>query len=388
MSWPEKIVVGAAVTALAVSLLFFIDLQPGIYSPDIVITPEPPNSHGQAALLFALEKDLVLQSLEKNYTVKSSILKSWYDSYFRIYTQREELAPNTARIREYLNNTAKNIERSAVNARLALDEESKLIEIRSPKNGTKLDNDRSVINIITALAQGQSTVELVLTTYEPEITLEKAFLLGIKKLLGSGVSNFVGSSHARINNIKIGSAVFNGTVLSPGDEFSFNSALGPVDGENGYKRELVIKNNKLIPEFGGGLCQVSTTVFRAAVNAGLPIVERHPHSLPVRYYNPQGFDAAIYPEVSDLKFKNDTPGHLLIQGEVLGSTLSFEIYGSDDDRKVTVEGPHTYESSPDGSLKTWLKRVITRSDGSQKKDMFYSSYKSPSLFPTVRNPLE
>ena len=182
--------------------------------------------------------------------------------------------------------------------------------------------------------------------------------------------------------------IFTGIILRPGEQFSFNNLLGPVDASTGYLPERVIKEGKLIPEYGGGLCQVSTTLFRAVFHTGLPIKERRPHSLPVRYYNPQGFDATIYPGVSDLKFTNDTPAHILIQAKVVGSKLNFEIYGTSDNRRVVTDGPRQYDVQANGALKAILNRTTIYADGIEKKDEFRSSYKSPSLFPTVRNPLE
>jgi vancomycin resistance protein YoaR len=176
--------------------------------------------------------------------------------------------------------------------------------------------------------------------------------------------------------------------LKPGQEFSFNQTLGAVDASGGYLPELVIKSGKIIPEYGGGLCQVSTTVFRAAVAAGLAILERHPHSIPVRYYNPQGFDATVYPGVSDFRFKNDTSAYILLQSKIVGSKLYFEIYGTSDGRKVAIDGPRQYDVKSNGALKAVLTRTVTYADGTEKKDVFYSSYQSSSAFVTIRNPLE
>jgi vancomycin resistance protein YoaR len=110
-------------------------------------------------------------------------------------------------------------------------------------------------------------------------------------------------------------------LLLPGEIFSFNSHLGPVDGAHGFLKELVIKPEGTLPEFGGGLCQVSTTAYRGALYAGLPIVERSPHSYAVGYYSQiggHGIDATIYPGAHDLRFKNDTPGSLLLQAYTEG----------------------------------------------------------------------
>src|SRR6185369_10179137 len=116
------------------------------------------------------------------------------------------------------------------------------------------------------------------------------------------VSNFKGSPKNRRHNITVGVEKMKGVIVPQGAEFSFNEHLGPVDGEHGFLPELVIKKNGTVPEFGGGLCQVSSTTFRAAMTAGLPITQRRNHAYAVQYYSPQGTDATIYPGSADLKF--------------------------------------------------------------------------------------
>ena len=112
--------------------------------------------------------------------------------------------------------------------------------------------------------QETKEIELPYTTTEPKIKSSRASSLGINTLIGEGVSNFRGSPKNRIFNINVATEKFNGVLISPGEEFSFVKTLGEVDGEHGYAPELVIKKDKTEPEFGGGICQVSTTAFRAA----------------------------------------------------------------------------------------------------------------------------
>ncbi len=162
-------------------------------------------------------------------------------------------------------------------------------------------------------------------------------------------------------------------MIKPNEEFSFNTILGDVGPETGYKAELVIKQNKTVPEYGGGLCQVSTTAFRAAFYAGLPIKERQAHAFPVKYYNPQGFDATIYPPHPDLRFINDTPAYIVIQTKVEENNLIFEFYGTNDDRKVEVEGPRQYDIQADGSMKAILIRKIYDKDGNFIKESIFNS---------------
>ena len=152
-----------------------------------------------------------------------------------------------------------------------------------------------------------------------------------------------------------------------------------MDGEHGFLPELVIKPGGVVPEFGGGLCQVSTTAFRAAMNAGFPITERRNHSFAVSYYSPQGTDATIYPGSSDMKFVNNLSSSLLIETRIVGKKLYFDFYGTKDDRSVAFEGPTVYDRMPDGSMKaTWIRHVTE--NGSTTTQTFNSNYLPPSLF--------
>lgn len=352
----------------------------------------PPDYAGLGKTLESLtRKEVILASPISEFQVKEKDLQEWLEPYDRSYTGRQELRFNQEALRVYLEKLSQKINRPPVDARLIINE-GRAGEFAPHQNGFKLNVEKSTANIMTGLAKSRTTstsfVDLAITEMEPDVTLDKVNNLGINALLGSGESDFGGSPKARTHNIYVGSKIFNGIILKPGETFSFNNLLGPVDASVGYLPELVIRDGKLISEYGGGLCQVSTTLFRAAAFAGLPIIERRPHSLPVRYYNPQGFDATIYPGQTDLKFKNDTPTHVLIQTKIVGTQIYFEIYGTADGRKVAVDGPRQYDIQASGAMKAVLNRAVTYADGTEKKDEFRSSYKSPSLFPTVRNPLE
>jgi vancomycin resistance protein YoaR len=239
------------------------------------------------------------------------------------------------------------------------------------------------------LSSSSTDILLPVAVTKPTIGNDAAEELGIRELLGIGETDFSGSPPNRIHNIRVGAARFNGILVKPGEEFSFNALLGPVGPETGYKPELVIKQDKTVPEYGGGLCQVSTTAFRAAVFSGLPITERRNHAYIVRYYNPPGFDATIYPPHPDLRFINDTEGHILIQTSVSGTKLRFEFYGTSDGRNVEIIGPTVYDKRPDGSAKATLTVRVKGKDGSVREQIFRSTYKPPSLYPVERrNPLE
>lgn len=186
-------------------------------------------------------------------------------------------------------------------------------------------------------------VTLTMRIVAAQATAENIQNLGIVELVAEGRTNFAGSPVNRRHNIKIGDDLLNGLLIKPGAEFSLIKAIGPVDATLGYRQELVIKENRTIPEFGGGLCQIGTTMFRLVLNAGLPIVERKNHSYRVRYYEPPvGMDATIYEPKPDFRFKNDYAGYLLLQTRIEGDDLIFEFWGKKDGRTVDLSKPRVF----------------------------------------------
>jgi len=290
-------------------------------------------------------------------------------------------------VEKYLAVLSQSINREPINAQFEF-KNSRVTAFALGQDGRRLNVEKSGEEIVENLKNRRKTIVLAVQIIEPEITAKKADELGIKGLLGRGVSDFSGSPKNRRENIRIGAAKFHGILLKPGEEFSFNKLLGEVGPKQGYLPELVIKRNKTVPEYGGGLCQVSTTAFRAAVNSGLLITDRIQHSFAVKYYNPQGFDAAIYPPSADLKFKNDSPEHVLIQTKIEKSKLTFEFYGTSDGREAKVVGPEEYDKKPDGSMKAKFVQEIYRNGELVRKMTFRSTYRSPDLYPIEKNPLE
>jgi len=252
------------------------------------------------------------------------------------------------------------------------------------QNGIKLNIEASARKIADDILANKKNIYLITDSIAPQVSNQTTEELGLLTLIGRGESNFSGSPANRRINIKVGSIKLNGFLIKPNAEFSFGQNIGDIDAQNGWVPELVIKNNQNIPEFGGGLCQVSTTLFRAAINSGLKITKRYPHAYPVHYYDPPGFDATVYPPNPDLKFINNTPGHLLLQTKIEGNKLIFEIYGTDDGREVKVKGPFVTQKNPDGSLKAILTQEIWRDGQLAETNIFRSSYKSPALFSAVK----
>ncbi len=185
----------------------------------------------------------------------------------------------------------------------------------------------------------------------PKITMGDINNIGIKEKIGSGYSTFKGSIASRIHNIKLASSKFNGVLIAPGETMSFNKTLGDVSKVTGYQPAYIIQDGQTILGDGGGVCQVSTTLFRSALNAGLPIIERRSHSYRVAYYEqgfPPGLDATVFDPTTDLKIKNNTDNHILIQTtfDEKGKTLTFNLYGTKDGRIVTLGKPVIKDSTP------------------------------------------
>jgi len=288
----------------------------------------------------------------------------------------------------YLTSLSPLIAREPIDARLTV-KNNKVIAFTLSQDGLKLEIKNNISDLIRGISKGQKEIQLKTETIKPKITTENIDNLGITALLAKGVSNFAGSPQNRIHNIKVGASRFNGILIKPSEKFSFNESLGEVGPEQGYEPELVIKKDKTIPEYGGGLCQVSTTLFRGIIYAGLEIVERFPHAFPVKYYSPQGFDATIYPPHPDLRFINNTSNNILLQTKINNYELAFELYGTKDGRKVEIIGPEQYDIQKDGSMKAKITQKVTDKNGNIIIDKtFYSAYKSPDLYPVERNPLE
>jgi vancomycin resistance protein YoaR len=259
-------------------------------------------------------------------------------------------------------------------------QDNRATEFTPPQNGQQLDTYKTAFEVLKILESGKDSVGLVVYETEPQVSLEQTNPLGISELIARGISGFKGSPNNRRHNIAVGVEKFKGVLIPQGQEFSFNKILGPVEAENGFLPELVIKKTGTVPEFGGGLCQVSSTTFRAAMQAGLPITQRKNHAYAVSYYSPQGTDATIYPGVVDLKFINDTPGAILVWPYYKDkNTLVFDFYGTKDGRQVTLQKPVITDRKPDGSMKAAWTRLIEK-NGQISTSTFKSIYQSPDLF--------
>jgi len=270
------------------------------------------------------------------------------------------------------------------------------------QDGMSLDVDTALAAVETALQRGEHTVSLPVTVTAPRVSTGEAAKMNIHGLAASGHSNFRTSPPEREINVAETARRMHGVVIPPGGEFSFNEYLGWVVDATGYAEGYIIVGNQTQVDVGGGVCQVSTTVFRAAFNAGFPITERHAHGYRVSYYEPPlGWDATVFSPWVDLKFKNDTQNYYLVESEVNLRTkdLTINLYGPDTGRRVEMVGPTILEEQPSGSpiyeddptlpagtIKQvdWahpgatvkLERIIRDAGGNElTRDVFWSDYR-------------
>lgn len=257
-------------------------------------------------------------------------------------------------------------------------ENDKLVKFQPHRQGRSLNIAQTANLIENALQQleeadagSSTTLQLVFDSTSPEVTLKDTNNLGVIELLGVGQSTFFGSIPNRVYNVELTSNRLHMTLVKPGDEFSFNQAVGEVSSRTGYKSAYVIRNGRTELGDGGGVCQVSTTTFRAALDAGLPITAWRPHSYRVGYYEQNkepGFDATVYAPTTDFRFKNDTAHHLVVASYVQPDDrfMRVEIWGTNDNRQAQISNYQLYNKrpappplyQPDPSLPTGVQKQI------------------------------
>ena len=257
-----------------------------------------------------------------------------------------QVSVNQQAMSNYLSSLAPVVHTEPVNARFIFNDDTRQLDLLQPMVvGQDLNIPASLEAINTALGAGEHTVTLVLDAIDPPVKDDAtAESLGITELVSTETSYFYGSDPGRVQNITLASQAYHGLLVAPGETFSMASYLTDISLENGYAEAPIIYGNETIQGVGGGVCQVSTTLFRTAFYGGFPIVERHAHAYRVGYYeqsangsrNPNlaGLDATVYFPLVDLKFVNDTPYWLLMETYVYGYSLTWKFYSTSDGRTV------------------------------------------------------
>lgn len=272
------------------------------------------------------------------------------------------LDPNV--LRQMLSGIEPQVDRQAANARFHFDDASgQLVALSQSVTGRTLDVNASLQAINDGLLRGEHIIPLVVNETQPQVAdTATAQQLNITGLLPNGVqtSYFYGSHIERIQNIETAAARFDGVLVAPGETFSMGQALGDVSLDNGYTEALIIYGGHTIKGVGGGVCQVSTTLFRTVFFAGFPVVERVPHAYRVSYYEETssgsddptlaGLDATVYFPLVDFKFTNDSPYWILMETTVdVGSrSLTWKFYSTYDGRTVKwdTSGPQNVVPAP------------------------------------------
>lgn len=246
------------------------------------------------------------------------------------------------KVKEFLiEKVAFKIDQTPSNAKFQF-QDNKVVEFQTGADGVKLNIEATYNNVENYIKNKSEKIDLVVEKQSGDINIDNINDFGIKEIIGTGESNFAGSPINRRHNIKIGVNAVSGILIKPDEEFSLIKTLGKIEKSTGYLPELVIKQGKTIPEYGGGLCQIGTTIFRSALASGLPITMRYSHAYRVQYYEPAGTDATIYDSTPDLKFINDTGNYILIQSRIEGNKLFFDFWGTKDGRIVTKTKPIIY----------------------------------------------
>lgn len=365
---------------------------------------DPTISDEEASLLQKRAEALADKMLTLKFEYQTFVYKG--NSLLALLSPQDKY--NDEAIEEILDSIAAQIER-APQEPVFVFEDGRVKEFEPAKDGVALKKEELIDLILQTLASLESPEENSLALDIPTLNTPPKYHtgdvnnMGIRELIGRGVSRFRGSIPNRVHNIKLATSRFKGIIVPPGEAFSFNGSLGDVSELTGFKQAYIIKDGKTVLGDGGGVCQVSTTLFRAALDAGLPIVARTAHAYRVGYYeqdSPPGFDATVYSPSPDLVIKNDTPGHILIQATVDSSTstLVFEIYGTNDGRVATTSKPViTDQVAPPEDLyiddptlpvgtvqqidyKAWGAKVsfnytVTRGGETIYKKAFYSNYR-------------
>lgn len=297
-----------------------------------------------------------------------------------------EVALDPGALNEILLGIASQVDRPAENARFIFNDESRQLEVLRPALiGRVVDVESSRAFINQNILTGAHQIDLQVVTDTPAVVeTMTAVELGITELVSAETSYFYGSSAERIQNVQTAAAAFHGVMIAPGETFSMGSVMGDISLDNGYAEALIIYGGRTIKGVGGGVCQVSTTLFRTAFFGGFPITERHSHAYRVYYYeqnadgsrsvNLVGLDATVYFPLVDFKFTNNTPNWLLMETytDAAGRNLTWKFYSTSDGRTVDwgttgtqniVEAPKPLFVESDELAKNEIKQIDWSADG-------------------------
>lgn len=384
--------------------------------PPVILEVDIEPLKTQAEMI--LKESLTFTANDKTLTADAKVIGQWLATK-KVNDRQLELIFSEEKVNEYVSSLAKQIDRAPENARLTTINGT-VTALTQSNDGLTLNQQKAkeAITAVLTARKEQGTipsVPIALTVDIKKAATSSENLAQLERIAVAS-SDFTGSPGNRQENIRLGAKLFNGLMIQPGEQFSTLKALGNIDEASGFKPELVIKQDQLTPEVGGGLCQVSTTLFRAVLNAGLQVDSRVNHRFRVSYYEKKpakidpedyvtlnaktlvGLDATIYDPKPDFTFTNDTGSFILIQSKVEGTTITFEFFGKKDGRKVAIAGPFitsripaptAIQYIPDPSLpegvtklkekavpgaKAYFTYTVTKDGQELHKNTFNSSY--------------
>jgi vancomycin resistance protein YoaR len=325
--------------------------------PQVVLSlqVQPPTiTDGQGVIATAqalLDRPLTLRADEKSWPLEPAALGPMLKTSVQGGTLTLDL--DRQRLAQWLTPVTEVISHTAQSPRFHFDEkEQRLLLIEGGRAGEQLDVETTAQRILAAATDPRRVVPLATqTTPAPVSDTATAEELGIREVVREETSRYVGSPAERIHNIGVAASRFDGLLIPPDAVFSFNDNIGEITPETGYEKTKIIMDGATRDGVGGGVCQVSTTLFRTAFWAGLPIVERTPHGYRVAYYEqgaPVGLDATVFQPSPDLKFRNDTGAWLLIEtrSDPRKATVTFRLSGTKPAREVRMEGPTIGKTTP------------------------------------------
>ncbi len=289
----------------------------------------------RAQILPIFSTPLIFKFKEKNWTFDQRTLASMVTiqknadpKQLRHFTANVDTSP----IEKFVTGLKKDINQEPKDAKIAW--ENNQVVVKEPSSsGQFLVVDKTVDTAIKQVNDPNNrTIDLLVDVRNPQIDSTKLDALGIKEVIGEGISHFAGSAPERATNITVGAKYLNGALIKPHSTFSFLDQIGEISEKRGYQKGYAILADQTVPDVGGGICQVATTTFRAAFYTGSPIIERNAHLYRVSWYEelgePVGFDAAVYEPGVDFKFQNSTDYWMAISAFVKNGNLVVQVYGT------------------------------------------------------------
>ncbi len=324
---------------------------------ELTITDVPANVQAESLSELATQANSILRPLKLTYpTPNSGQPRSRTLSTAEVanlfFVERTGLRLDEKAIAQILRSVSSRFDQAPLDARYAR-QSTELIR-RSSQDGYALNLGEAKKSMAAAvLDPNLPEIQLPVVVTKPKVSTASLPDPKTLTLLSSSTTRYYGSSRERITNAAVAARKLDGYVVPKGDNFSFNQAVGDISPETGFVEGLIISGGRTQKGVGGGVCQASTTAFAALYRAGLPVVERNQHSYKVRYYDDVlGLDAAVYYPNLDLKMANNTPGPIVVRASSSGASMTIQLYGVSDGRKVAISSARILRRTPHPPAKT------------------------------------